>query len=66
MFIVRKKTTLSSLEHVPDQPILTQLYGYGGFDVSITPYFSPNRLVLLNNLGGMFCIASLRGGGEYG
>lgn len=42
------------------------LYGYGGFNISLTPTFSPARLVFLNNLNGMLCIANLRGGGEYG
>ena len=66
MFLVRKKSTLASLDEAPSQPILTTLYGYGGFNVSITPMFNPTRLAYLNNLGGMFCVANIRGGGEYG
>ena len=41
------------------------LYGYGGFNVSLTPGFSANRLVWLNN-GGIYAQTSLRGGAEYG
>jgi prolyl oligopeptidase len=43
----------------------TVLYGYGGFNVSLTPAFSPAYLVWLE-LGGAFAVANLRGGGEYG
>ncbi|NNE26192.1 MAG: S9 family peptidase [Saprospiraceae bacterium] len=43
----------------------TYLYGYGGFNVSLTPYFSTSRLILLEN-GGVFAMPSLRGGGEFG
>lgn len=41
------------------------LYGYGGFSVSLTPYFSTSNVVLLEN-GGIFAVANIRGGGEYG
>jgi prolyl oligopeptidase len=43
----------------------TILYGYGGFDVSLTPAFSPAMLVWME-MGGVYAIANLRGGGEYG
>ncbi len=41
------------------------LYGYGGFDVSLTPGFSAATLVWLE-MGGTYAVANLRGGGEYG
>jgi prolyl oligopeptidase len=41
------------------------LYGYGGFNVSLMPGFSPNRQLFLEK-GGIYVIANLRGGGEYG
>lgn len=43
----------------------TLLFGYGGFDISITPTFSPANLVWME-LGGVLAVPSLRGGGEYG
>ncbi len=41
------------------------LYGYGGFNVSLNPGFSPNRVLWLEN-GGIYAETNLRGGGEYG
>lgn len=43
----------------------TLLYGYGGFDVSLTPAYSTGRLVWME-MGGVYAQANLRGGGEYG
>lgn len=59
MFIVHKK----GLQMDGSNP--TMLYGYGGFNVSLTPSFSVSRLILLEN-GGVFAMPNLRGGGEYG
>ncbi|KAK1321485.1 hypothetical protein QJS10_CPA03g02360 [Acorus calamus] len=60
MFIVSKKDIQLDNSH----PSL--LFGYGGFNVTITPSFRVARLVLMRHLGVVFCIANIRGGGEYG
>ncbi|MCK5782038.1 MAG: S9 family peptidase, partial [Flavobacteriales bacterium] len=59
MFIVHKK----GLKLDGNNP--TYLYGYGGFNISLTPSFSTVNMVLLEN-GGVFAMTNLRGGGEYG
>ncbi|WP_236727390.1 prolyl oligopeptidase family serine peptidase [Novosphingobium resinovorum] len=60
MFIVRSRVVAKA-----KQPVPTLLYGYGGFDVSLTPGFSATRMAWLE-AGGAFALANLRGGGEYG
>lgn len=59
MFIVYKKGTKL------DGSNPTYLYGYGGFNISLTPSFSSSRLIWLEQ-GGIFAMPNLRGGGEYG
>lgn len=59
MFLVHK----TGLELNGENP--TYLYGYGGFNVSLTPSFSVSNLVWME-MGGVLAVANLRGGGEYG
>jgi len=59
MFIAHKK----GLKLDGRRPTL--LYGYGGFNVSLTPGFSVTRLSWME-MGGVFAMPNLRGGGEYG
>ena len=60
LFLVRRKDVAMA-----NKPVPTLLYGYGGFDVSLTPGFSAARMAWLE-AGGAFAMANLRGGGEYG
>ncbi|MBI4243202.1 MAG: S9 family peptidase [Planctomycetes bacterium] len=59
MFITHKK----GIQLNGENPAL--LYGYGGFGIAVKPTFSSSRLIWLER-GGIFAVANLRGGGEYG
>ncbi len=59
MFVAHRRDVARSA----DTPLM--LYGYGGFDVSLTPAFRPQTIAWLE-MGGIYVEANLRGGGEYG
>jgi prolyl oligopeptidase len=59
MFITRRKDAPRD----GNQPVM--LYGYGGFNVTLSPAFSPAIQSWLE-MGGIYAVANLRGGGEYG
>ncbi len=60
MFLVRRKDVAAS-----GKPVPTLLYGYGGFDIALTPGYSPTTMAWVQ-AGGAYAMANLRGGGEYG
>ena len=57
MFIVRRADVTG--------PAPTMLYGYGGYSISMIPFYSPAQLAWVEQ-GGVFVVANIRGGGEYG
>lgn len=59
MFVIHRK----GLEQDGDLP--THVYGYGGFNINMNPYFRPYHVVWLE-MGGVLAVPALRGGGEYG
>ena len=65
MYIVRKKSVLPDVKK-PLKPSPTILYAYGGFGVSTTPYFSISNLLFMSHMNGIFALANIRGGGEFG
>src|SRR5579859_1191874 len=62
---VRMLVISSGSGAVPDGPRPAMLYGYGGFDISLTPAYSPNILAWVS-AGGVYAVANLRGGNEEG
>lgn len=60
LYVVRKRALAQA-----GKPLPTLLYGYGGFDISLTPGYSPVRMAWLE-AGGAFALANIRGGGEFG
>jgi prolyl oligopeptidase len=59
MFLVHRKGLTRDGSHP------TRLYGYGGFNITVTPSFSPKTLAWLE-MGGIYAVPNLRGGGAYG
>ncbi len=57
MFVVRRRDVTA--------PAPTLLYAYGGFGISLTPFYSPAWLAWIEQ-GGVLAVANIRGGGEYG
>lgn len=57
MFVIRRKDVTG--------PVPTLLYGYGGFGISMIPFYSPAQMAWVEQ-GGVMAIANIRGGGEYG
>lgn len=58
------QVSLKELEHNAQNP--TQLYGYGGFEISLQPFYLGSLLKTWIAHGGVYVVANIRGGGEYG
>ncbi|MCZ0963147.1 prolyl oligopeptidase family serine peptidase [Paracoccus benzoatiresistens] len=57
LFVMRRKDVTG--------PVPTMLHGYGGFAISILPYYIPAAMAWVEQ-GGVYAVANIRGGGEYG
>lgn len=76
MFIVRHKNTkfdgtapaiqYGKLHHGHRHMVLTYALGYGGFTISINPFFSASMLTFLQQYGAILAVPNIRGGGEFG
>ena len=77
MFIVRHKNTkfngtAPALQYGKPQIIIVgdrsdpRWKGYGGFSISIDPFFSPTLLTFLQKYGAILAVPNIRGGGEFG
>ena len=62
MFVISAKETPSP----PASPVPVHLYGYGGFNISLSPSFAVSRLIWLQQFKGIYVVANIRGGGEFG
>lgn len=60
MFIVRHKSTKL------DGTAPAIQYGYGGFSISVNPFFSPSILTFLQMYGAVLAVPNIRGGAEFG
>ena len=62
MFIISAKASPSP----PPAPVPVHLYGYGGFNIALTPSFAVSRLIWMQQFQGIYVVANIRGGGEFG
>jgi prolyl oligopeptidase len=65
MTLAYRKDLRSTSSSTPAQPQPTLLYGYGGYNIPLTPGFHPDYVAWME-MGGILAVANLRGGGEYG